>query len=146
MQDSEACSGGLFIQVFGGGFRKVVWMVSFDKAELFEPKMFMWSLALQDFEARRWDVTYGSLELNSQHWFLSMTLWISWLAYLGLPFGISWLAYLEHPMASALLNLLKEYCIFLPGSHYLTIYSPNGADSSLNKLLLLLLFFRWRGC
>ena len=32
----------------------------------------------------------------------------------------------------------KEYCIFLPGAHYLTINSPNGADSSLNKLLLLL--------
>ena len=33
----------------------------------------------------------------------------------------------------------KEYCIFLPGAHYLTINSPYGADSSLNKLLLLLL-------
>ena len=31
------------------------------------------------------------------------------------------------------------YCIFLPGAHYLTINSPYGADSSLNKLLLLLL-------
>ena len=31
----------------------------------------------------------------------------------------------------------KKYCIFLPGAHYLTINSPNGADSSLNKLLLL---------
>ena len=30
-------------------------------------------------------------------------------------------------------------CIFLPGAHYLTINSPYGADSSLNKLLLLLL-------
>ena len=27
-------------------------------------------------------------------------------------------------------------CIFLPGAHYLTINSPDGADSSLNKLLL----------
>ena len=35
----------------------------------------------------------------------------------------------------------KEYCIFLPGAHYLTINSPDGADSSLNKLLLLLLLY-----
>ena len=33
----------------------------------------------------------------------------------------------------------RGYCIFLPGAHYLTINSPYGADSSLNKLLLLLL-------
>ena len=33
----------------------------------------------------------------------------------------------------------KGCCIFLPGAHYLTINSPYGADSSLNKLLLLLL-------
>ena len=33
----------------------------------------------------------------------------------------------------------KEYYIFLPGAHYLTINIPDGADSSLNKLLLLLL-------
>ena len=32
----------------------------------------------------------------------------------------------------------RGYCIFLPGAHYLTINSPYGADSSLNKLLLLL--------
>ena len=38
----------------------------------------------------------------------------------------------------------KEYCIFLPGAHYLTINSPNGADSSLNKLLLLLLPIKQR--
>ena len=31
----------------------------------------------------------------------------------------------------------RGYCIFLPGAHYLTINSPYGADSSLNKLLLL---------
>ena len=30
----------------------------------------------------------------------------------------------------------RGYCIFLPGAHYLTITSPYGADSSLNKLLL----------
>ena len=34
----------------------------------------------------------------------------------------------------------RGYCIFLPGAHYLTINSPYGADSSLNKLLLLLLW------
>ena len=33
----------------------------------------------------------------------------------------------------------RGFCIFLPGAHYLTINSPHGADSSLNKLLLLLL-------
>ena len=33
----------------------------------------------------------------------------------------------------------RGYCIFLPGAHYLTINSPDGADSLLNKLLLLLL-------
>ena len=33
----------------------------------------------------------------------------------------------------------RGYCIFLPGAHYLTINSPYGADSLLNKLLLLLL-------
>ena len=33
----------------------------------------------------------------------------------------------------------RGYCIFLPGVHYLTINSPDGADSSLYKLLLLLL-------
>ena len=45
----------------------------------------------------------------------------------------------------------RGYCIFLPGAHYLTINSPYGADSSLNKLLLLLLLqdvltlvFPWR--
>ena len=31
----------------------------------------------------------------------------------------------------------KEYCIFLPAAHYLTINSQDSADSSLNKLLLL---------
>ena len=31
----------------------------------------------------------------------------------------------------------KGYCIFLLGAHYLTINSPDGAVSSLNKLLLL---------
>ena len=29
----------------------------------------------------------------------------------------------------------RGYCILLPGAHYLTINSPYGADSSLNKLL-----------
>ena len=33
----------------------------------------------------------------------------------------------------------RGYCIFLPGAHYLTIYSPHGNDSSLNKLLLLII-------
>ena len=33
----------------------------------------------------------------------------------------------------------RGYCTFLPGAHYLTINSPYGADSSLNKILLLLL-------
>ena len=33
----------------------------------------------------------------------------------------------------------RGYCFFLPGAHYLTINSPDGADSLLNKLLLLLL-------
>ena len=33
----------------------------------------------------------------------------------------------------------RGYCIFLPGAYYLTINSPDGADSLLNKPLLLLL-------
>ena len=37
----------------------------------------------------------------------------------------------------------RGYCIFLPGAHHLTINSPYGADSSLNKLLLLLLIFNF---
>ena len=42
--------------------------------------------------------------------------------------------HLEHPMASALLDL---GVLYLPASaHYLTINSPYGTDSSLNKLLL----------
>ena len=42
-------------------------------------------------------------------------------------------------MASALLNLGGTvYYIFLPGTHYLTINSPDDADSSLNKLLVVL--------
>ena len=32
----------------------------------------------------------------------------------------------------------RGYCTFLPGAHFLTINSPDGADSLLNKLLLLL--------
>ena len=39
----------------------------------------------------------------------------------------------------------RGYCIFLPGAHYLTINSPYGADSSLNKLLLLLLLLTPNG-
>ena len=37
----------------------------------------------------------------------------------------------------------RGYCIFLPGAHYLTINSPYGSDSSLNKLLLLLLLLEY---
>ena len=51
------------------------------------------------------------------------------------------MAYLKHPMASALLIEPRGYCIFLPGAHYLTINSRDGADSSLNKLLLLYSMF-----
>ena len=36
-------------------------------------------------------------------------------------------------------SVSRGYCIFLPGAHYLTINSQYGADSSFNKLLLLLL-------
>ena len=58
-----------------------------------------------------------------------MALGLFWDIVTGLPWTPNGVGSLEP----------KEYCILLPGAHYLTINSPNGADSSLNKLLLLLL-------
>ena len=58
-----------------------------------------------------------------------MALGLFWDIVTGLPWTPNGVGSLEP----------KEYYIFLPGAHYLTINSPDGADSSLNKLLLLLL-------
>ena len=55
-----------------------------------------------------------------------MALGLFWDIVTGLPWTPNGVGSLEP----------KEYCIFLPGAHYLTINSPNGADSSLNKLQL----------
>ena len=57
-----------------------------------------------------------------------MALGLIWDIVTGLPWTLNGVGSLEP----------RGYCIFLPGDHYLTIYSPHGADSSLNKLLLLL--------
>ena len=58
-----------------------------------------------------------------------MALGLFWNIVTGLPWTPNGVGSLEP----------RGYCIFLPGAHYLTINSPYGADSSLNKLLLLLL-------
>ena len=58
-----------------------------------------------------------------------MALGLFWDIVTGLPWTPNGVGSLEP----------KGCCVFLPGAHYLTIYSPDGADSSLNKLLLLLL-------
>ena len=58
-----------------------------------------------------------------------MALGLFWDIVTGLPWTPNGVGSLEP----------RGYCIFLPGAHYLTINSPYGADSSLNKLLLLLL-------
>ena len=57
-----------------------------------------------------------------------MALGLFWDIVTGLPWTPNGVGSLEP----------RGYCIFLPGAHYLTINSPYGADSSLNKLLLLL--------
>ena len=58
-----------------------------------------------------------------------MALGLFWDIITGLPWTPNGVGSLEP----------RGYCIFLPGAHYLTINSPYGADSLLNKLLLLLL-------
>ena len=58
-----------------------------------------------------------------------MALGLFWDIVTGLPWTPNGVGSLEP----------KGCCIFLPGAHYLTINSPDGADSSLNKLLQLLL-------
>ena len=60
-----------------------------------------------------------------------MALGLFWDIVTGLPWTPNGVGSLEP----------KGCCIFLPGAHYLTINSPDGADSSLNKLLLLLLLW-----
>ena len=61
-----------------------------------------------------------------------MALGLFWDIVTGLPWTPNGVGSLEP----------RGYCIFLPGAHYLTINSPDGADSSLNKLLLLLLLLK----
>ena len=63
-----------------------------------------------------------------------MALGLFWDVMTGLPWTPNGVGSLEP----------RGYCIFLPGAHYLMINSPDGADSPLNKLLLILLhLFEW---
>ena len=61
-----------------------------------------------------------------------MALGLFWDIVTGLPWTSNGVGSLEP----------RGYCIFLPGAHYLTINSPHGADSLLNKLPQLLLL-KW---
>ena len=65
-----------------------------------------------------------------------MALGLFWDIVTGLPWTPNGVGSLEP----------RGYCIFLPGAHYLTINSTYGADSSLNKLLLLLLLKIFEFC
>ena len=69
----------------------------------------------------------GSLnkKASGAHCFI-MALGLFWDIVTGLPWTPNGVGSLEP----------KGYCVFLPGAHYLTINSPDGANSSLNKLLL----------
>ena len=58
-----------------------------------------------------------------------MALGLFWDIVTGLPWTPNGVGSLEP----------KEYYIYQPGAQYLTMSSPYGADSLLNKLLLLLL-------
>ena len=59
-----------------------------------------------------------------------MALCLFWDIMTSLPCTPNGVGFLEH----------KGYCILLQGVYFWTLNSPDGADASLNKLLLLLLW------
>ena len=83
---------------------------------------------------KRWRTKMGTLwgrwtKRRLAHSAFIMALGLFWDIVTGLPWTPNGVGSLEP----------RGFCIFLPGAHYLTIYNPYGADSSLKILLLLLL-------